>query len=102
MALNDYYTLGSSGLRVSSLALGTMTFDDASGGSRPADSFAILDRYLGLGGNFIDTANFYGGGQSEETLGAYFTANPGKRERVVFAPQFCFWLIPGEPHAGGA
>ena len=60
MALNDYYTLGSSGLRVSSLALGTMTFDDGSRGSRPADSFTILDCYLGLGGNFIDTANFLG------------------------------------------
>jgi aryl-alcohol dehydrogenase-like predicted oxidoreductase len=102
MALNDYYTLGSSGLRVSSLALGTMTFDDGSWGSRPADSFAILDCYLGLGGNFIDTANFYGGGQSEETLGAYFTANPGKRERVVLATKFCMSLIPDDPNAGGA
>src|SRR5258707_2191768 len=102
MALNDYYTLGSSGLRVSSLALGTMTFDDGSWGSRPADSFAILDCYLGLGGNFIDTANFYGGGQSEETLGAYFTANPGKRQRVVLATKFCMSLIPDDPNAGGA
>src|SRR5258708_11150495 len=101
MALNNYYTLGSSGLRVSSLALGTMTFDDGSWGSRPADSFAILDCYLGLGGNFIDTANFYGGGQSEETLGAYFTANPGKRERVVLATKFCMSLIPDDPNAGG-
>src|SRR5258708_27407367 len=102
MALNDYYTLGSSGLRVSSLALGTMTFDDGSWGSRPADSFAILDCYLGLGGNFIDTANFYGGGQSEEALGDYFTANPGKRERVVLATKFCMSLIPDDPNAGGA
>jgi aryl-alcohol dehydrogenase-like predicted oxidoreductase len=102
MALNDYYTLGSSGLRVSSLALGTMTFDDGSWGSRPADSFAILDCYLGLGGNFIDTANFYGGGQSEQTLGAYFTANPDKRERVVLATKFCMSLIPDDPNAGGA
>jgi aryl-alcohol dehydrogenase-like predicted oxidoreductase len=102
MALNDYYTLGSSGLRVSSLALGTMIFDDGSWGSRPADSFAILDCYLGLGGNFIDTANFYGGGQSEEALGAYFTANPGKRERVVLATKFCMSLIPDDPNAGGA
>jgi aryl-alcohol dehydrogenase-like predicted oxidoreductase len=85
MPLNEYHTLGSSGLRVSSLALGTMTFDDGSWGSRLEDSFAILDRYLGLGGNFVDTANFYGGGRSEETLGAYFTANPGKRDRVVLA-----------------
>jgi aryl-alcohol dehydrogenase-like predicted oxidoreductase len=99
MALNDYYTLGSSGLRVSSLALGTMTFDE---GARPADSFAILDCYLGLGGNFIDTANFYGGDQSEETLGAYFTANPGRRERVVLATKFCMSLIPDDPNAGGA
>src|ERR1700692_2406768 len=102
MALNDYYTRGSSGLRVSSLALGTMTFDDGSWGSRPADSFAILDCYFGLGGNFSDTANSYGGGQSEETLGAYFTTNPGKRERVVLATKFCMSLIPDDPNAGGA
>jgi aryl-alcohol dehydrogenase-like predicted oxidoreductase len=102
MPLTDYDTLGSSGLRVSSLALGTMTFDDGSWGSRPDESFAILDRYLGLGGNFIDTANFYGGGLSEETLGAYFTANPGKRERVVLATKFGATLIPNDPNAGGS
>jgi aryl-alcohol dehydrogenase-like predicted oxidoreductase len=79
-----------------------MTFDDGSWGSRPADSFAILDCYLGLGGNFIDTANFYGGGKSEETLGAYFTANPCKRERVVLATKFCMSLIPDDPNASGA
>src|SRR5260370_42451496 len=101
MALNDYYTLGSSGLRVSSLALGTMTFDDGSWGSRPADSFAILDCYLGLGGNFIDTANFYGGGQFEETLGAYFPANPRKRELVVLATECCMSLVPNAPNARG-
>jgi aryl-alcohol dehydrogenase-like predicted oxidoreductase len=102
MSLTDYYTLGSSGLRVSSLALGTMTSDDGSTGSRPEDSVAILDRYLGLGGNFIDTANFYGGGQSEETLGAYFTANPGKRERVVLGTKFGCTLMPNDPNAGGS
>jgi aryl-alcohol dehydrogenase-like predicted oxidoreductase len=79
-----------------------MTFHNGSWGSRPADSFAILDRYLGLGGNFVDTANFYGGGQSEETLGAYFTANPGKRDRVVLATKFGGTLIPDDPNAGGA
>lgn len=45
---------------------------------------------------------FYGGGQSEETLGAYFTTNPGKRERVVLATKFCMSLIPDDPNAGGA
>jgi aryl-alcohol dehydrogenase-like predicted oxidoreductase len=102
MPLTDYHTLGSSGLRVSSLALGTMTFDDGSWGSRLEDSLAILDRYLGLGGNFIDTANFYGGGKSEETLGAYFTANPNKRDSVVLATKFGMTLIPDDPNVGGA
>src|SRR5258708_26896177 len=96
MALNDYYTLGSSGLRVSSLALGTMTFDDGSWGSRTADSFAILDRYLGLGANFIDTANFYGGAQSAQTLGPYFTAKPAKRDPRALSNNHC--QSPQPPH----
>src|SRR3984893_6882112 len=99
MALTDYYTLGSSGLRVSSLALGTMTFDDGSWGSRPADSFAILDCYLGLGGNFIDTANSDGGGQSEETLVGDFTPIPCRRERGVLATKCCMSLIPDDANA---
>src|SRR5207248_9774066 len=58
MALTDYVTLGRSGLRVSPFCLGTMTFgEDWGWGSTPAESAAILGRFLGRGGNFIDTAN---------------------------------------------
>ena len=60
MPLNSYITFGTSGLRVSPFALGTMSFGEEWGwGSSVADSEAILARYLDLGGNFIDTANSY-------------------------------------------
>jgi hypothetical protein len=81
---------------------GTMTFHGGSWGSRREDSFAILDRYLGLGGTFVNAADIYGGGRSEETLGTCFTANPGKRERVVSSTKFGATLIPDDPNAGGA
>lgn len=55
MTLNAYITFGTSGLRVSPFALGTMTFgEDWGWGSSVADAEAILARYLDLGGNFID------------------------------------------------
>jgi aryl-alcohol dehydrogenase-like predicted oxidoreductase len=60
MPLNHYVTLGRSGLRVSPLCLGAMTFgEDWGWGASVADSEAIIDRYLERGGNFIDTANAY-------------------------------------------
>ncbi|MCX5235892.1 aldo/keto reductase [Streptomyces prunicolor] len=100
--LSTYVTLGRTGLRVSPLALGTMTFDDGSWGSAPEESFAIVDRYLDEGGNFVDTANQYNGGASESTLGAYFAQRPGVRDRIVLATKFGGTLNPGDPNAGGA
>jgi aryl-alcohol dehydrogenase-like predicted oxidoreductase len=102
MQLDSYRTLGRSGLRVSPLALGAMTFDDGSWGSAPEESFTILDRYLDAGGNFVDTANQYNNGASEKTLGSYFARNPGKRDRTVLATKFGGTLIPDDPNAGGA
>jgi predicted oxidoreductase len=67
MSNDSYRTLGTSGLRVSPLALGTMTFDDGTWGAAPELSHQILDRYLDAGGNFLDTANQYNGGLPEET-----------------------------------
>jgi aryl-alcohol dehydrogenase-like predicted oxidoreductase len=65
MAMNEYVTLGRSGLRVSPLALGTMTFGTEWGtGSDEAESRAIFDRYLEHGGNSIDTADGYTKGTS--------------------------------------
>ncbi|MFC9978434.1 aldo/keto reductase [Gordonia sp. NPDC127522] len=100
--LDDYRTLGRTGLRVSSLALGTMTFDDGTSGTAPEDAFELLDCYLDFGGNFLDTANQYNGGASETTLGQYFSARPGRRDRVVLATKFGSSLSPDDPNAGGA
>jgi aryl-alcohol dehydrogenase-like predicted oxidoreductase len=73
MALTDYRTLGRSGLAVSPLALGTMTFGMARWGSNEDESRAVFDAYVDAGGNFIDTADVYSSGVCEEMLGAYVT-----------------------------
>ncbi|HJV49682.1 MAG TPA: aldo/keto reductase [Geothrix sp.] len=102
MTLTDYRTLGHSGLRVSPLCLGTMTFGaDWGWGAEVDESRAMLDRYLEAGGNFIDTANIYTKGHSEAILGDYF-AERGGRDRVVLATKFCGSLHRGDPNAGGA
>jgi aryl-alcohol dehydrogenase-like predicted oxidoreductase len=70
MPLDNYVTLGKSGLRVSPMCLGAMTFgEDWGWGSSMAESQAIIDRFLERGGNFIDTANAYTKGHSEKILG---------------------------------
>lgn len=102
MTLDSYRTLGTSGLRVSPLALGAMNFDDGSWGSTPETSFEILDHYIDAGGNFIDTANQYNGGKSEETLGDYFERRPGRRDRIVLGTKFGGTLHPADPNGGGA
>ncbi|WP_320783506.1 aldo/keto reductase [Streptomyces sp. CRN 30] len=102
MSLTSYRTLGRSGLRVSPLAFGAMNFDDGSWGSGPDTSFALLDHYLDAGGNFIDTANMYNGGASEETLGRYFAERPGRRDGVVLATKFGGNMAPSDPNSGGA
>jgi len=103
MALNDYVTLGRSGLRVSPLCLGAMTFgEDWGWGSTVAESEAIISRFLERGGNFIDTANGYTKGHSEAIIGDYFARTPGRRDRVVVATKFSTNLYPGDPNAGGA
>jgi len=102
MSLDHYVTLGRSGLRVSPLCLGTMTFGEEWGwGSNPADSATVLARYLDLGGNFIDTANFYTYGHSEKIIGDFFADNPALRERSVIATKFFGSLRQGDPNAGG-
>jgi aryl-alcohol dehydrogenase-like predicted oxidoreductase len=101
MHLTDYRTLGRTGLRVSPLALGTMTFGDPSWGADDETSTAILERYLDAGGNFIDTANAYMGGRSEEVLGAYLGKHPRLRDRLVVASKFALSMDPGDPNNGG-
>lgn len=82
----DYTHLGRTGTSVSRIVLGTMNFGDR---TSEEDSFAILDRALELGVNFIDTANGYGGsggrGATEEIIGRWFAARPGVRDDVVLA-----------------
>ena len=102
MSLDSYITLGRSGLRVSPLCLGTMTFgEDWGWGSSVAESEALLASYLEHGGNFIDTANAYTKGHSEVIIGDYF-ARAGRRDRAVIATKFLSNLYPGDPNGGGA
>ncbi|HEY3465408.1 MAG TPA: aldo/keto reductase, partial [Amycolatopsis sp.] len=104
MPLDHYVTLGRSGLRVSPFALGAMTFGEDPGGAGCGveESEKILATYLDLGGNFVDTANFYTNGHSEKILGDFFAARPGLRSRVVLASKFFGNMFPGDPNGGGA
>jgi aryl-alcohol dehydrogenase-like predicted oxidoreductase len=102
-SLDSYITLGRSGLRVSPLSLGTMTFGEDDGwGASPETSEAILAEYLDRGGNVVDTANIYTNGHSEKIIGDFFAARPGLRERVVLSTKFFASLYPGDPNGGGA
>lgn len=103
MPLNSYVTLGTSGLRVSPFALGTMTFgDDWGWGSSVSDSEAILARYLELGGNFIDTANLYTNGHAEKIIGDFMAKGGVRRDHLVLATKFFYNLYSGDPNGGGA
>lgn len=98
-----YTLLGRTGLRVSRLALGTMTFGTENGwGCDRATSRALFDRYLASGGNFIDTADVYTQGTAERWLGE-FIAEAGVRDRVVLATKYThnFQNKPADPNAAG-
>ena len=111
MSLTSYRTLGRSGLVVSPLALGTMTFGPGAWGADEAASRAIFDGYRAAGGNLIDTADIYSGGASETLVGR-FIADARCRDDVVLATKFAFNGSasplaaggggPGNPNAGGA
>jgi aryl-alcohol dehydrogenase-like predicted oxidoreductase len=101
MSLQDYVTLGRSGLRVSPLSLGTMTFGTEWGwGSEEAQARQIFDRYVDQGGNFVDTANLYTGGKSEQMVGK-FVSEKKLRDRIVLATKFTFNTEQGNPNTGG-
>jgi aryl-alcohol dehydrogenase-like predicted oxidoreductase len=81
-----YKLLGNSGLRVSELCLGTMTFgEDWGWGSTKDESRKVYDAFLEADGNFIDTANVYTNGTSERLLGEFMA---GHRDRVVLATKY--------------
>jgi aryl-alcohol dehydrogenase-like predicted oxidoreductase len=96
-ALDSYRLLGRSGLRVSPLALGTMTFGET-WGAEEAESRRIFDHYVDRGGNFIDTAGYYAQGRSEELTGK-FAAD--KRDRLVLSTKYSLAVGQGDPNAAG-
>ncbi|MCA9306410.1 MAG: aldo/keto reductase [Phycisphaerales bacterium] len=101
--MHQYVTLGRSGLRVSPLCLGAMTFGTDWGfGSDLETSHRVMDTYLDSGGNFIDTANVYTKGHSERILGDHLCKHPAKRDRIVLATKWCGNMFTGDPNAGGA
>ena len=91
----EYRFLGKTGLNVSALCLGTMTF------AREADeatSHAILDRFVAAGGNFIDTANVYGRGASETVVGNWLQGK--SRDDYVIATKVRFRMGDGPNEIG--
>ncbi|MDJ1482905.1 aldo/keto reductase [Cytophagaceae bacterium YF14B1] len=102
MELTHYRTFGKSGLRVSPLTLGTMTFGEEWGwGASPEESNSILKLYLDKGGNTIDTANLYTKGHSEKIIGDYIKETGIRRDSLVLSTKFYGNLYPGDPNAGG-
>ncbi|WP_139926335.1 aldo/keto reductase [Hymenobacter sp. DG01] len=102
MSLKSYVTLGNSGLRVSPLCLGTMTFGEDWGlGSSPQEADAILSRYRELGGNFLDTSNAYTNGHSEKIIGDSIGRESSKRDRMVIGTKGGNNLYLGDPNGGG-
>lgn len=94
-----YKLLGRSGLRVSEICLGTMSFgQDWPFGADEATSHQILDVYAEAGGNFLDTANKYHNGQTEEYLGHWLQ---GKRDRMVVATKYTLAMDHTDPNAAG-
>lgn len=96
-----YKLLGRSGLRVSEISLGTMTFGTEWGwGADKEESRKIFDYYLEAGGNFIDTANRYTEGSSEIFLGE-FIKDTGKRDEIVLATKYSLYTKPGKLNDSG-
>jgi aryl-alcohol dehydrogenase-like predicted oxidoreductase len=93
-----YRYLGRSGLLVSRLCLGTMTFGNPQWGCDQETSSAIVDTFIGAGGNFIDTADMYSGGESEVMLGVALKAH--KRDDLVLATK-CWFPTNGAPTSRG-
>src|SRR5256885_13625548 len=103
MPLDHYVTLGRSGLRVSPFCIGAMTFgEDLGWGTSVKESEAILDRFIELGGNFIDTANLYTKGHSEKIVGDHLGRHKDKRDRLVIATKFSANMYPRDPNGGGS
>lgn len=94
-----YKLLGNSGLRVSEICLGTMTFgEDWGWGASKAESRAQYDAFRAAGGNFVDTANRYTEGTSEEYCGEFIAP---ERDAIVLATKYSLHTRKGDPNDGG-
>jgi aryl-alcohol dehydrogenase-like predicted oxidoreductase len=96
-SLTNYRLLGRSGLRVSPLSLGSMTFGEV-WGAEEDESRRVFDAYVDRGGNFIDTAGYYAQGRSEELTGKFAH---GKRAPLVISTKYTLAVQKGDPNAGG-
>jgi aryl-alcohol dehydrogenase-like predicted oxidoreductase len=98
-----YKLLGKSGLRVSELCLGTMTFGEDWGkflrGASKEESKEIFDLFIEAGGNFIDTANNYQNGTSEKYVGELIASD---RQKFVLATKYTLTTNPNDPNASGS
>ncbi|MFG3437611.1 aldo/keto reductase [Nonomuraea sp. NPDC047897] len=94
-----YRLLGRTGLRVSEVFLGSMTFGEEGIGASDEDARRILDLYDEAGGNVVDTANFYGDGRSESMLGELLR---GRRDRFVVATKYTVTRDGSDPNAAGS
>jgi aryl-alcohol dehydrogenase-like predicted oxidoreductase len=95
-----YQLLGKTGLRVSEICLGAMVFGDHRGswGASGDDSVAIMSAFADAGGNFVDTACNYAGGESERIVGEFTASN---RDSWVLATKYSVSPRPDDPNAGG-
>ena len=93
----EYRSLGRTGVKVSELCLGCMMFGGRTG---EEDSFAIIDRAIDAGVNFLDTADVYNRGASEEVVGKALRRN-GKRDSIVLATKVHMVMDENDPNAGG-
>jgi len=95
----NYKLFGKSGLRVSELALGTMTFGEEWGwGANKEESKKVFNTYVNSGGNFIDTANRYTEGTSEEYVGEFIKAD---RDHFVVATKYTLFTRRDDPNFSG-
>jgi aryl-alcohol dehydrogenase-like predicted oxidoreductase len=94
-----YHLLGKSGLRVSELGLGAMSFGTEWGwGTEKNEARKMLDLYIDNGGNFVDTANVYTNGSSEKILGEFLGE---KRQQIVLSTKYTMNTHPGDANGGG-
>jgi aryl-alcohol dehydrogenase-like predicted oxidoreductase len=98
-SLDTYRLLGRSGLRVSPMALGTMTFgSDWGWGADREEAHRIFDAYVDRGGNFIDSSNNYTNGTAEQLIGELAA---DKRERLTIATKYSAATRHDDPNSGG-